>query len=125
MAIVRDYSDLIAWQRAMDLVVAVYQVANSLPVDERYGLSLQMRRAAVSIPSNIAEGHGRDSTKEFLHYLSIARGSLCEVETQVLIAERLAYVSGDDRATVLEQTNEVGRLLRGLSRALSARLSSS
>ena len=118
---VRSHRDLVAWQKAMDFVVAIYRATDRLPVDERYGLTSQIHRAVVSIPSNMAEGHGRTSTSEFLHFLSIARGSLCELETQILSAERLSYLSGDVRDDLLRQADEVGRLLRGLTRSLSSR----
>jgi len=86
---VKSYKDLIVWQKAMDLVEMVYQVTRSFPKDELYGLTNQLRRAAVSVPSNIAEGQAHNSTAEFRNFLSIAHGSLAEVETQLLIAERL------------------------------------
>ena len=89
---VRNYSELIAWQKAMDLVAMVYASTKTFPKEELYGLTNQLRRAAVSVPSNIAEGQGRKSRNEFVRYLSIAHGSLCEVETQILIAERLGYL---------------------------------
>lgn len=89
---VRSYKDLIVWQKAMDLVELVYHLTKLFPKDEQYGLSNQLRRAAVSIPSNIAEGQARNSTAEFRNFLSIARGSLAELETQLLIAERLNYI---------------------------------
>src|SRR6476659_1156091 len=92
---VRSYQDLVAWQKAMDLVELVYGATRGFPREEVYGLTSQVRRAAVSVPSNIAEGQGRASTKEFLHHLSIARGSLFEVETQVLVAQRLGYLPPD------------------------------
>src|SRR5256885_1393289 len=120
MASVRSYSDLVAWQKAMDLVIAVYKATESLPSDERFGLTSQIRRAVVSVPSNIAEGHGRASQNEFQRFLSIARGSLCEVETQILIAERLTYLSTSDRDGLLRLSDEVGRVLRGLSRSVAS-----
>ncbi|HKC66104.1 MAG TPA: four helix bundle protein, partial [Pyrinomonadaceae bacterium] len=89
--LVRNYSELIVWQKAMDLVEGIYAATKQFPKEEIYGLTSQIRRAAVSIPSNIAEGQGRKSINEFLHHLSIAYGSLREVETQILIAERLLY----------------------------------
>ncbi|HYU21246.1 MAG TPA: four helix bundle protein [Chloroflexota bacterium] len=116
----KAYSDLIVWQRAMDLVEEVYKATASFPHDERFGLSSQLRRAAVSVPSNIAEGQGRASPNEFLRHLSIARGSLCEVETQVLIAARLRYSGEAERDALLRLADEVGRLLRGLSKSLTA-----
>ncbi len=88
---VKDYSELIAWQKAMDLVERVYDASRQFPKEELYACK-QIRRAAVSIPSNIAEGQGRRSTNEFLHHLSYAHGSLREVETQILIAGRLGYL---------------------------------
>src|SRR5580704_17374598 len=87
----RNYRDLIAWQKAMDLVVVVYQLTREFPTEERYGLSQQLQRAAVSVASNIAEGQGRESAREFANFLSISHGSVREVETQILIAERLGY----------------------------------
>jgi len=90
---VKSYRDLETWQVSMDLVAEVYRVTKLFPRDEIYGLTNQLRRAAVSVPSNIAEGQGRDSTKEFLHHLSMAHGSLCEVETQLLIAQGLEYLT--------------------------------
>jgi four helix bundle protein len=118
---VKKYSELIAWQKAMDLVESVYKATASFPREEIYGLTSQVRRAAVSVPSNIAEGQGRKSTMEFLHHLSIAYGSLTETETQLLIAGRLAYLEQKKVDHLIDQTNEVGRLLNGLSNSLSAK----
>ena len=117
---VRDFRDLIVWQKAMDLAEAVYEVTKDFPRDEQFGLTSQVRRAVVSVASNIAEGQGRTSGNEFLHHLSIARGSLCEVQTQVMLATRFAYINDDDCQSVLAQADEVGRLLRGLSRSIDA-----
>lgn len=89
---VRNYKELLVWQRAMDLVELIYTITRSWPKEEQYGLTSQIRRAVVSVPSNIAEGQGRFSTREFLHHISIANGSLLEVETQVLVAQRLGYL---------------------------------
>lgn len=114
-----SYQDLETWQRAMDLVEEVYEATKKFPREELYGLTNQLRRAAVSIPSNIAEGQGRDSVKEFLHHLAIAYGSLCETETQVLIAARLKYIEVTEKEKLLSRTGMVGRLLNGLSRSLS------
>jgi four helix bundle protein len=113
-----NYRDLLAWQRAMDLVEDVYRVSGRWPSSETYGLVNQIRRAAVSIPSNVAEGQGRSSDRAFLHFLSIAHSSLREVETHLLIAQRLAYVSGDDVDPVTNHAAEVGRLVQGLMRRL-------
>jgi four helix bundle protein len=117
---VKNYSELIAWQKAMDLVEAVYRGTTGFPREEVYGLTAQVRRAAVSIPSNIAEGQGRRTTADFLHFLSIAYGSLREVETQILIAERLKYLDSSTRTAVMELASEVGRLLNGLMNSLGA-----
>lgn len=106
---VRKYSDLVAWQKAMDLVQTIYKATGQSPKEEVYGLTSQIRRAAVSVPSNIAEGQGRKSTKEFMHHLSIAYGSLMEVETQILIAQRLDYIKPLQAEALLECASEVGR----------------
>ena len=115
---VRNYRELIAWQKAMDLAEAVYQVTQEFPREEVYGLTSQLRRAAVSIPSNIAEGQGRRSTKEFTHFLGVAYGSLQEVETQIILATRLGYCRDGQEARLLEGTAEVGKLINGLTKAL-------
>lgn len=109
------------WQRAIDLVDTAYRVCQRFPPDERFGLTSQLRRAAVSVPSNIAEGHGRAHLAEYLNYLSIANGSLMEFETQITIAGRLAYVTAEEMQRILELSGDVGRLLAGLIRALKAR----
>jgi four helix bundle protein len=116
---VRSYRDLVAWQKAMDTVELVYRASERFPTSEMYGLTSQIRRAAVSIPSNIAEGQGRRGTKDFLKFLSIAYGSLLEVETQTQISERLGYLGHDDCNRLLDATAEVGRLLNGLMNSLS------
>jgi four helix bundle protein len=116
---VRHYSDLIAWQKAMDLVVRVYEATESFPPKERYGLTNQLRRASVSVPSNIAERQGRRTTRDFLRCLSIASGSLQELETQLIIASRLNYLEERFRPGLFESTKEVARLINGLTRSLS------
>lgn len=116
---VRNYSELVAWQKSMDLVERVYAATKQFPKEELYGLTSQIRRAAVSIPSNIAEGQGRKSTNEFLHHLSIAYGSLREVETQILIAGRLHYLAQEEINHLLELSAEVGRIINGLSKSLT------
>lgn len=118
MAAVKSYRDLETWKKAMDLVQEIYLETKSFPKEETYGLLSQMRRAAVSIPSNIAEGQGRDSTKEFLHHLSIAYGSLCELETQMLISCRLGYFSQQIHDRLFDSSSRVGRLINGLSNSL-------
>ena len=109
-----SYRDLIAWRKAMDLVTDIYRVTRSFPRDELYGLTNQLRRAAVSVPSNIAEGQARFSPKEFHHFLSHARGSLVEIETQLTIAQNLDYLSPDLAQPVLDKAAELGRVLNGL-----------
>jgi four helix bundle protein len=115
---VQHYRQLIAWQRAMELVRTIYDLTAKFPKEETYSLTAQLRRAAVSVPSNIAEGQGRDSTKEFLHHLSMACGSLMEVETQVLIGKDLGYLSPEKSVQVLASSAEVGRIINGLMKSL-------
>src|SRR5579871_2084220 len=117
---VRSYRELIAWQKAMDFVGLVYDAAKKFPREELYCLSAQIRKAAVSIPSNIAEGQGRQSTAEFLNFLSIAHGSLCEVETQTLLDQRFGYIDEAETSQVLNLGSEVGRLINGLANSLRA-----
>ena len=112
------YRELIAWQKSMALVKRVYSLSKEFPNDERFGLTSQIRRAAVSVPSNIAEGQGRDSTKEFIHHLSIAYGSLMEVETQILIGQDLGYLRNEAVSTLLAESAEAGRIINGLMRSL-------
>ncbi len=112
------YRDLIAWQKAMGLVGEVYRITREWPRDEMFGLTNQARRAAVSVPANIAEGQGRTGAKEFLHHLSIANGSLCETETHLLIGCQLSYIDQPRLDPLLEQSAEVARLIHGLMRSL-------
>jgi len=115
---VASYRDLVVWARAMDLVVVCYQLTKQIPPSEIYGLTSQIRRAAVSIPANIAEGHGRKNLGEYIQYLSIANGSLKELETHLLIAGRLQYVKGVEIACALENCSEIGRMLASLMHKL-------
>jgi four helix bundle protein len=117
-----SYRDLVAWQKAMELVTAVYRTSAAFPKSEMYGLTSQIKRAAGSVPSNIAEGKGRDSKKEFVMFLYRARGSLYEVQTQVEIARNLEYISQDKFASLNEQCAEVGRVLNGLIRSVKRQL---
>jgi len=116
-----SYRDLLVWQRSLDFVAEVYRWTASFPADELYGLRTQLRRAAVSIPSNIAEGQGRSTPGEFRQFLGVARGSLLEVETQILIAGRLGYASPDQERLLLDQTGEILNMLNGLSSSLRKR----
>lgn len=118
---VNGYRDLLVWERAMGLVGEAYRLTATFPREEKYGLVQQLRRAAVSIPSNIAEGHGREHLGDYLHHLSIANGSLMEVETQVMIAGRMTYLRKEDEALFLSQAGEISRMLSGLTRALKKR----
>lgn len=115
---VKSYRDWEVWQKATDLVIESYRLANRLPKSELYGLTSQIQKAAVSIPANIAEGHGRDHLGDYLHHLSIANGSLMELETHLLIAGKLCYLTEGDLEPVLSRTAEVGRMLAGLAKAL-------
>ncbi|MGP1311052.1 MAG: four helix bundle protein [Phycisphaerales bacterium] len=115
---INSYRDLVAWQRAMDLVELVYRLSSSFPPDERFSLTAQVRRAAVSVPSNIAEGYGRGSRQDYLRFLRVARGSLFEVETQALVARRLGYTSDEQTRELQEQVNAVARVLSGLIRSI-------
>ena len=115
---VKSYRDLIAWQKAIDLVTEVYACTQTFPREETYGLVSQLRRAAVSVPSNIAEGHARQSTGEFRQFLGHALGSLVEIETQILISQRLGFVGEEKSVDLLGRTAEIGRVLNGLLRSL-------
>ena len=112
-----SYRDLIAWQKAMVLVREIYYSTQAFPREERYGLMSQLRRAAVSVPSNIAEGQARYSRREFHHFLNNARGSLAEVETQIMLANDLGHLASKDADTLLLKTSELGRILNGLINA--------
>ena len=119
--VIRDFKDLEVWQRAVDLVVESYRLTKSFPSEERYGLSAQVRRAAVSVPSNIAEGRGRFGLGSFLYHLSVSSGSLMELETQFVIAARLEYLTPTEAQELMERTAAVRRLLAGMVRALRAK----
>lgn len=114
----QSYRELIAWQRAMDFVMDVYSTSKAFPRDELYGLASQMRRAAVAVPTNIAEGQARFSANEFHYFLGRARGSLVEVETQLMIAQNLAYFSPDHGKHLLDKAAELGKILNGLIGAI-------
>ena len=110
----KNHKELLVWQKAMQLVVDIYNLIRLLPKEETYGLSDQMRRAAISIPSNIAEGNARSSQKDMVHFLYIAQGSRAELETQLELCELIGYISKDRLEPVLMQTQEIGRMLSGL-----------
>lgn len=115
---VKSYRDLVVWQKAMDLVIAAYRTSDRFPPDERYGLTSQLRRAAVSIPANIAEGHGRTHRRQYRHHLAIARGSLAELETHLTIAVRLELISREDGTECWRLSQEVGKMLTKVIQAL-------
>jgi four helix bundle protein len=115
------YRDLEVWQKARALATHVYRITARFPRHERFGLTDQMRRAAVSVPCNIAEGHGRRSSADRIHFLTIARGSLLEVETQAIIAADLEFVDSNAAEIVVARTTEVTRLLNGLIRYYTGR----
>ena len=112
------YKDLKVWQKSMDLAILIYQLVKTLPKDEIFVLSSQMRRAAISIPSNIAEGQSRKSTKEFQRFLSIAKGSNSELETQLMICVRIGYLSNNVVEPLLSLTEEIAKMLFSLSKTL-------
>jgi len=118
----RSYRDLVEWQKAMKFVTAIYEVTQRFPSEERYSLTNQLRRASVSVPSNIAEGQARFSQKEFHHFLSMARGSLVEIETQLLIARNLKYVQPAKAEYLLATADELGRILNGLISSIKNRV---
>jgi four helix bundle protein len=115
-----SYRNLIAWQKAKALALDIYRCTRRFPKDEVYGLTSQMRRAAVSVPSNIAEGKGRRTRKDFVHFLYQARGSLLELETQLSIVRELEYLDAPTFSSTLSQAEEVGRILNGLVNHLQA-----
>ena len=114
-----SYEDLIVWQKAMDLVVEVYKVIKLLPKEETYALSDQMKRAAISIPSNIAEGQQRNTTKDFIRFLYIAKGSKGELETQILLCLKLKYLTHTQIETSRDLLSEVGKMLNSLIKKLT------
>ena len=116
------YRQLIAWQEAVDLCVSLYEFTDSFPRAERFALTSQLRRAGVSVPSNIAEGRGRGTPREYRRFLLQARGSLYEIETQTIIAQRLRFIKRDEAEAILELAAEVIRVINGLLRYLSRKL---
>ena len=115
---VHDLKDLVAWQVAMDFAESVYRSTRAFPKDETFGMRLQLRRAAVSVPSNLAEGHGRIARREYSRFVLIARGSLKEAETQIRLAQRLGFLTPDAAETLLEMSQRLNRLLTALKNKL-------
>ena len=122
---INSYRDLKVWQLSMRLVEDVYSLSARFPKQESFGLVSQVQRSAVSVPSNIAEGQARDSTKDYLRFISIALGSLAELETQLILSNRLTYITETNLTEILEITAEVGRMLRGLQKNLKTNLAPS
>lgn len=118
---ISDYRELVVWQKAMELAAETYKLVKLLPKEETYSLSDQMRRAAVSIPSNIAEGNGRVATKEYIHFLAIARGSKAELETQVLLGIQIGYFTHEQTRQVQSLLKDVGCLLTATMKKLQFR----
>lgn len=115
---ISSYRDLEVWKKGVQLAKAAYQLTGTFPKHEIYGLSSQLQRAAVSIPANIAEGHARNTTKEFLRHLSIARGSLAELETLLTLAEQLGYCQPSTFHEIMRHCDEISRMISGLRNAL-------
>lgn len=114
MTAIQSYRDLEVWKRAMDLAVAVYETSRGFPVDERFGLTSQVRRSAASVAANIAEGYGRQSRQSYVHFLKIAQGSLKEAETHLILASRVGMIDTTVLGARLDESEEIGRMLRSL-----------
>ena len=115
---VRSYRDLVVWQKAMALAVSCYQQTKCLPASEMYGMASQIRRAAASIPANIAEGNGRETTGSYIHFLRIAQGSLKELETHILLCQTVLLIENQNAEDMLLQCETIGKMLRALIRSL-------
>lgn len=119
---IRSFKDLIVWKKSIDLIDDIYRLTHQFPKSETYGLSSQVQRAAVSVAANIAEGNGRDSTKEYIHHLSFSLGSLAEVETYLVVCVRLGYPQQHGVVAIESRSDEIGRMLRSLQKALRTKL---
>ncbi len=122
MSSIKSYQDLIVWQKAMDLAEKIYSVTALFPKDQIYGISAQMRQACISVPANIAEGQARNGRKEFIQFLGIAYGSLSELETFLILSTRFGYLKKAEQEGLLNNCREIGKMLNGLLRSLSAKL---
>ena len=118
----KSYKELKVWDKSYKLCLEIYKITKKFPSEEKYGLSLQIRRSSVSIPSNIAEGYGRKSTQEYIRHLYVAYGSYCELETQILLSIDLGYVKDEAKRRVLEMTREVERMLKALINSLEEKI---
>jgi four helix bundle protein len=121
---IKSYRDLDVWKKSVLLVTEIYKTTANFPKEEIYGLTSQIKRSAVSVPSNIAEGRGKRSTRDFIRFLNISYGSLCELETQLIIANNLALLKTTDLETLLNASSEIARMLNGLINSLEDKLSS-
>jgi four helix bundle protein len=117
----KSYRDLEVWQRSMQLAKRIYQVTQSFPNEERFGLTNQLRRASVSVPSNLAEGHARFGPGDFSRFISIAMGSVAEIETQILLSTELGYVRAELSSELMTDLETVGKMLRGLAKSITKR----
>lgn len=117
---IKSYQDLDVWRIGMDVVKIAYSLTAKFPLDERFGLVSQMRRAAVSIPANIAEGHARRSRAEFRQFVSIAIGSVAELETQLILSKELNFITKEETEAIMAQLDKLGKMLRGLSKSLAS-----
>lgn len=120
--VITSYRDLLVWQASIELAVSSYELTATFPREELYGMSSQIRRSATSVAANIAEGHGRDSTGQFIQYLRISQGSIKELETHIIICGRVGLLSPDSCHLVLGRCDEIGRMLRSLIRSLETKL---
>jgi len=114
-----DYRKLEIWNRSMDLVIDIYKSASNFPIDERFGIISQIKRSAVSIPSNIAEGCGRGTDKQLMHFLDIAIGSAFELETQIEISQRLEFIGNEKASSIRNRIQEISKMINGFKRSLS------
>ena len=121
---IQSFKDLLVWQKALTLSVLCYELTKAFPKDEMYGMTAQTRRASVSVPANIAEGHGREHTRSFIQFLRVAQGSLKELETHLMLAEQVNLAPAAALAPAYAMTDEIGRMLRALIRALQEKLGS-
>jgi len=121
---IESYRDLDVWQMGIELCACAYQLSSKLPSEERFGLTSQIRRSATSVPANIAEGHARASTKDYARFISIALGSLAELETHVYVAERVAFICAEQKQLLMQQADALGKKLRGLQKSLHNKIDS-
>jgi four helix bundle protein len=119
---IRSYKDLIVWQKGIELVTSVYSISKTFPNEEKFGLVNQLNRAVVSVPANIAEGWGRESSKNYLQFLRISRGSLMEVETLMIISKNLNYLDNNSFKIISDQIEETGKILQGLIKSIQQKI---